>query len=127
MAMTPDEVLAELLQIRSNQQTLEPGSPAYIALEKRRRELRALARDASDLSRGRASLEAELTHLEARLRELDEHLLDVPEWQESIAKYSINEPGAHLAKINMAIEDNDENERTGIESRIAQIKKSLAE
>lgn len=125
--MTPDDVLAELLQIRAEQETLEPGSPAFIALEQRRRELKALAVNASDQSRNRESLLAELHNLEARLGELDGYTVEVPEWQKSISKYSINEPGAHIAKINAAIEDNYEDERTGIEARIVQIMKVLAE
>ena len=125
--MTPDDVLAELQHIRTEQDSLEPASPAYAALERRRHELQTLAQTAADAARGQKALEVELEHLEARLQQLEGEKVDIPDWQVAMHKYAINDPAAPTNRINATIDEKNKNDRTSIEARILQIKQALAE
>ncbi len=128
--MTPDEVLAELHQIRRDQAALDPDSEQYRELEARRSHLADLAGAALDANRGRASLREELEHLEARLAAIDDDKIDVPSWLTTMTadgRLAINDPSIPIEGINDAIEKNARLDRKSIEARIQHLKKALAE
>jgi hypothetical protein len=127
MSLTPDEVFAEIRQIRAAQDEVDPGSAAYTRLERRRLELKGMARDAIDQARNRTALEQELEHLETRLSRLEDDRIEVPTWQKTMRRYTINDPGASARRINDELDRNTEDDRAAIEARIVRLRRVLAE
>jgi hypothetical protein len=127
MSLTPDEVFAEIRQIRAAQDEVDPGSAAYTRLERRRLELKGMARDAIDQARNRTALEQELEYLETRLSRLEDDRIEVPTWQKTMRRYTINDPGASARRINDELDRNTEDDRAAIEARIVRLRRVLAE
>ncbi len=130
VTLTPDEVLAELRTIRTEQQGMDPTSDEYQLLESRRLELVSMAQMALDTSHGRESLVRELANLQQRLEHIDNHKIEVPAWQQAMASrrgLTINDPAAHASQINAAHDRNTAADRSAIEARISQLRKILAE
>ena len=123
--MTPDEVLAELIEIRARLDNLEPGSTEHHELELRRQALVAAAEKAADAARNPESLQAELEHLERRLAAFEGEKINVPAWQMAMA--SVNDPSAHARKLNEELDAKNELDRDAVEQRIARLKKALSE
>jgi hypothetical protein len=125
--LTPDEILAELNDIRSRLAELPPGVAARAELEERRAELHAAAQYAADATRDPRQLQRELEHLEGRLAAIEDEKIEVPSWQQAMAAghLTINDPGAPNLRINQALDAASALDRAAIEARIARLKKAL--
>ena len=83
-----------------------------------------------DAAKGRQALETELEHLEARLATINEERIEVPSWQKTMTRdgrFAINDPAAHASQINAALDENTKLDRTALEARIEELKKTLTE
>lgn len=128
MEMTPEEILAELNQIRIALDGLPAESGQRAELEKRRSDLRTAARQAADATRHTTTLQAELDHLERRLAEMDREKINVPAWQLAMTsggKLTVNDPAAYASRLNEALEDANAGDRAQIEDRVSQLNRIL--
>lgn len=123
--MTPDEVLAELLTIRSELESAEPGSTLHNELTERRLLLAEAAQEAAYVARHPDLVRAELEHLQKRLAEFDGTKINVPAWR--AATPSITDPAAQVSQINRKLDDNHKLDRAAIEQRIARLRKALTQ
>lgn len=124
MTLTPDQALAELLEIRARLDTLEPASPEYDALDERRQQLAAAAQEAVDAARTPEDLQTELEHLEQRLTSFDGERIVVPGWQRAMA--TINDPATPVAQINKELDAKNQLDRDAVQQRIDRLRKALS-